>query len=88
MDTDFLRQGRACSGTSGLHGSSRGLVVLGTALWGSSLSRGRQARAGKAPEMVGFLRVVRPALQDARWPQVRRVHLEKGRGEALESTAL
>ena len=31
---------------------------------------GRQARAGKAPAVVGFLQMVRPALRDGRQPQV------------------
>ena len=32
---------------------------------------GRQAREGKAPEVVGFLQVVRPSLWDGRQPQAR-----------------
>ena len=35
---------------------------------------GRQARAGKAPVVVIFLQMVRPALRDGRQPQVRCAH--------------
>ena len=78
METDFPRPGRACSVVSGLWGSSRGLVVLGADLW------------GVAPEVVGFLQVVRPALWDGRQPHVRHTHGVGGGGmhwEALLSAS-
>ena len=143
MEADFTWLGRACSGVSGLWGSSRGLVVLdscptgvqhplsvGATSWaaenprGSSLGQpelaglphngsrfctdgqsllygfwavgalaggwqcwvllrrgiappeGKQARAGKAPVVVSFLQMVRPALWDGRQPQVQRRHAQ------------
>ena len=47
---------------------------------------GRQARAGKAAEVVGFQQVVRPALQDGSQPQVRSIHGVRGGGEGLGSS--
>ena len=41
---------------------------------------GRQARPAKAPEVVGFLSVVRPVLQDGRGPQGK---LAWGRGGGM-----
>ena len=41
---------------------------------------GRQARAGKASAVVGFLKMVRPALRDGRQPQVQSVHTGEGEG--------
>ena len=53
---------------------------------------GRQARAGKAPVVVSFLQMVRPALQDGRQPQIwckcMRVRVQgRGRGDALGKIA-
>ena len=41
---------------------------------------GRQARAGKAPAVVGFLQMVRSANWDVRQPQVQHVHTGLGEG--------
>ena len=153
IEADFTQLGRACSGVTGLWGSSRGLAVLvrcstgvqhpqgwelpagplrtqgalpqgsrdwqdhttmeadlhgqaelvlaclgcgpfirGWRCWvvlcgGVAPPERRQARAGKAPAVVGFLQMVRPALQDGRQPQVRRCAQGRGRGDALGSTA-
>ena len=47
--------------------------------------KGKQARAGTAPAVVGFQQLFRPALWDGRQPQVR--HVQKGwEGDALGST--
>ena len=37
---------------------------------GVALPEGKQARAGKAPAVVGFWKLLRPALLDGRQPQV------------------
>ena len=52
---------------------------------GVALPEGRQARAGKAPEVVRFLQVVRPALWYGRQPQVRPVHGLGGEGMHWET---
>ena len=141
MGAVFTWLGRACSGVTGLWGSSRGLAVLvscstgvqypprvgepagplrtqgalpqgsrdwwdhtamevdlhgqaklvlgflgcgpfpgGWQCWvllcgGVAPLEGRQARAGKAPAVVSFLQMVRPALQDGRQSQVQRVSM-------------
>ena len=46
---------------------------------------GEHARLGKALEVVGFPQVVRLALLDGRWPQVRHA---KGRGGGMHWEAL
>ena len=50
-----------------------------------ALSEGGQARVGKAPEVVGFPQVVRPALRDGRRPQVKHT---VGRGGGIHWVAL
>ena len=88
MEADFAWPGRACSIVSGLQDVSRGLVVLSPAPQGCSPSKGKQARAGKTPEVVSFLQVLRTALRNGRQPQVRHMHVwGRGRGDALGSTA-
>ena len=45
---------------------------------------GKQARAGTAPEVVGFWQLLRPALPDGRQPQVPHVYRGwQGRGEGI-----
>ena len=82
MEATFPWPGRACPSVSGLRSSSRGQGVLGGCSPGVyPLQRaGRHARVGKAPEVVSFPRVVRPALWDGRWPQVRCTHGRGGGG--------
>ena len=85
MEVDFLWLGRDCSGISGLWSSSSGQALLGTAPRECNPSRGWQAMAGEAPEVVGFPQVVRSALRDGRWPQVRCM---RGRGGGMHWVAL
>ena len=47
---------------------------------------GRQTKAGKALVVVGFLQIVRPALQDGRQSQIQCVSMGEVRGNALGST--
>ena len=71
MEADFPWLGRACPTLLG-HRALPGAGGAGQLLRGSvAPPEGGQARLGKAPEVVGFPRVVRPALQDGRQPQVR-----------------
>ena len=46
-------------------------LFRGAAPGGVAPPEGGQARAGKSPGVLSFLRVVRPALLDGWWPQVR-----------------
>ena len=70
MEANFPQPGRACSGISGLQSSSRGLAVLVLLQEGVAPPEDRQARAGRGGWL---LKVVKPALLDGRWPQVRLV---------------
>ena len=52
--------------------------------------KGKQACAGRAPAVVGFRQLLRPALLDGRQPQVQGEHRGLrgvGGGDALGSTA-
>ena len=49
MEADVAQLGRACSGFSGLRSFSRGLPVLGAALWGCSPSKGQAGQGRESP---------------------------------------
>ena len=66
----FARLGRACASFSGLWAFSRGWWCWVLLCGGLAPPEGRQVGAGKAPAVVGFLQMVRPALWDGRQPQV------------------
>ena len=76
MEADFLWPGRALLGGRRCWALLHGSVAP---------PEGGQARLGNAPEVVGFLGVVRPALQDGRKPQVR---CTWGRGGRMHWKAL
>ena len=64
---------QACSSFSGLQAFSQGWRCLVLLHGGVAPLKGKEAREGTAPAVVGFWQLLRPALQDGRQPQVRRV---------------
>ena len=59
--------------------------MLSAALQGVAPPEGRQARERKAPTVVSFLKMVRPALWDGRPPQVRHANGIGGGGMQWEA---
>ena len=88
MEADFAQLGRVCSSFSGLQAFSRGLMVLGTAPWGCSPSRGQVGQGRESPCGSQLPTNGEPALWDGRQPQVWHTHTwGRERGDALGSTA-